>query len=25
VVAVDGGWTSFGWIPWSGNPESPGL
>lgn len=23
VLTVDGGWTSFGWIPWSGDPESP--
>lgn len=23
TIAVDGGWTSFGWIPWSGDPEAP--
>lgn len=23
VIAVDGGWTAFGWIPWSGDPEAP--
>ena len=25
VLTVDGGWTKFGWIPWSGDPEAPGL
>jgi NAD(P)-dependent dehydrogenase (short-subunit alcohol dehydrogenase family) len=25
VIASDGGWTAFGWIPWSGDPEAPGL
>jgi NAD(P)-dependent dehydrogenase (short-subunit alcohol dehydrogenase family) len=25
VLAVDGGWTKFGWIPWSGDPEVPGI
>jgi NAD(P)-dependent dehydrogenase (short-subunit alcohol dehydrogenase family) len=25
VLVVDGGWTKFGWVPWSGDPESPGL
>ena len=25
VLAADGGWTSFGWVPWSGDPESPNL
>lgn len=25
VIAADGGWTSFGWVPWSGDPESPEL
>ena len=25
VIAADGGWTSFGWVPWSGDPEAPGL
>jgi len=25
VLAADGGWTSFGWVPWSGDPESPEL
>ncbi|MBS1881340.1 MAG: SDR family oxidoreductase [Actinobacteria bacterium] len=25
VIAADGGWTSFGWVPWSGDPEVPGL
>jgi NAD(P)-dependent dehydrogenase (short-subunit alcohol dehydrogenase family) len=23
VIAPDGGWTAFGWVPWSGNPEDP--
>lgn len=23
VTVPDGGWTAFGWIPWSGNPEAP--
>jgi NAD(P)-dependent dehydrogenase (short-subunit alcohol dehydrogenase family) len=23
VLAVDGGWTAFGWIPWSGDPDAP--
>jgi hypothetical protein len=21
----DGGWTAFGWIPWSGDPDNPGI
>jgi NAD(P)-dependent dehydrogenase (short-subunit alcohol dehydrogenase family) len=25
VIAVDGGWTSFGWLPWSGDPEDPSI
>jgi NAD(P)-dependent dehydrogenase (short-subunit alcohol dehydrogenase family) len=25
VLAVDGGWTAFGWIPWTGDPEEPGV
>jgi 3-oxoacyl-[acyl-carrier protein] reductase len=25
VIAPDGGWTAFGWIPWSGDPEAPGV
>jgi NAD(P)-dependent dehydrogenase (short-subunit alcohol dehydrogenase family) len=25
VIAPDGGWTAFGWIPWSGDPEDPGV
>jgi NAD(P)-dependent dehydrogenase (short-subunit alcohol dehydrogenase family) len=25
VLVPDGGWTAFGWIPWSGDPESPGI
>jgi NAD(P)-dependent dehydrogenase (short-subunit alcohol dehydrogenase family) len=25
VIAADGGWTAFGWIPWSGDPEAPGV
>ncbi len=25
VIAADGGWTSFGWVPWSGDPDSPDL
>jgi NAD(P)-dependent dehydrogenase (short-subunit alcohol dehydrogenase family) len=25
VLAVDGGWTKFGWVPWTGDPESPNL
>jgi NAD(P)-dependent dehydrogenase (short-subunit alcohol dehydrogenase family) len=25
VIVPDGGWTAFGWIPWSGNPEDPGI
>jgi NAD(P)-dependent dehydrogenase (short-subunit alcohol dehydrogenase family) len=23
VLAVDGGWSVFGWVPWTGNPEAP--
>jgi NAD(P)-dependent dehydrogenase (short-subunit alcohol dehydrogenase family) len=23
VIAPDGGWTAFGWVPWSGDPEAP--
>jgi NAD(P)-dependent dehydrogenase (short-subunit alcohol dehydrogenase family) len=25
VIAPDGGWTAFGWIPWSGDPDAPGI
>ena len=25
VIAPDGGWTAFGWIPWSGDPNAPGV
>jgi NAD(P)-dependent dehydrogenase (short-subunit alcohol dehydrogenase family) len=25
VIAPDGGWTAFGWVPWSGDPEAPGV
>jgi NAD(P)-dependent dehydrogenase (short-subunit alcohol dehydrogenase family) len=25
VLVPDGGWTAFGWIPWSGDPEAPGI
>jgi NAD(P)-dependent dehydrogenase (short-subunit alcohol dehydrogenase family) len=25
VMVPDGGWTSFGWIPWTGNPDAPGI
>jgi 3-oxoacyl-[acyl-carrier protein] reductase len=25
VIVPDGGWTSFGWIPWSGDPDDPGV
>jgi NAD(P)-dependent dehydrogenase (short-subunit alcohol dehydrogenase family) len=25
VIAVDGGWTSFGWVPWTGDPEAPNV
>ena len=25
VLTVDGGWTKFGWVQWSGDPEAPGL
>jgi NAD(P)-dependent dehydrogenase (short-subunit alcohol dehydrogenase family) len=25
VIVPDGGWTAFGWIPWSGDPDSPGI
>jgi len=25
VIVPDGGWTSFNWIPWSGDPESPEI
>ena len=25
VIVPDGGWTSFGWIPWTGDPETPGT
>jgi NAD(P)-dependent dehydrogenase (short-subunit alcohol dehydrogenase family) len=25
VIVPDGGWTSFGWIPWTGDPEAPGV
>lgn len=25
VLAADGGWTAFGWVPWSGDPDAPGV
>ena len=25
VIVPDGGWTSFGWIPWTGDPDAPGI
>lgn len=25
VVVPDGGWSSFSWIPWSNDPEAPGV
>lgn len=25
TMVVDAGWTTFGWIPWSGDPEAPAL
>jgi NAD(P)-dependent dehydrogenase (short-subunit alcohol dehydrogenase family) len=25
TLAADGGWTAFGWIPWSGDPDEPGV
>lgn len=25
VIVPDGGWTAFGWVPWSGDPEAPGI
>jgi NAD(P)-dependent dehydrogenase (short-subunit alcohol dehydrogenase family) len=25
VLVPDGGWTAFGWIPWSGDPDDPGV
>jgi NAD(P)-dependent dehydrogenase (short-subunit alcohol dehydrogenase family) len=25
VMVPDGGWTSFGWTPWSGDPLAPGI
>jgi NAD(P)-dependent dehydrogenase (short-subunit alcohol dehydrogenase family) len=25
VIAADGGWTAFGWVPWSGDPDNPGI
>ncbi len=25
VLVPDGGWTTFNWIPWSGDPEAPGI
>jgi NAD(P)-dependent dehydrogenase (short-subunit alcohol dehydrogenase family) len=25
VVVPDGGWTAFAWIPWSGDPDAPGI
>jgi NAD(P)-dependent dehydrogenase (short-subunit alcohol dehydrogenase family) len=25
VLTPDGGWTSYGWVPWSGDPEAPGI
>jgi NAD(P)-dependent dehydrogenase (short-subunit alcohol dehydrogenase family) len=25
VLVADGGWTAFGWIPWSGDPDNPAI
>ena len=25
VITADGGWTAFGWTPWSGDPEAPRI
>jgi NAD(P)-dependent dehydrogenase (short-subunit alcohol dehydrogenase family) len=25
VLVVDGGWVTFGWVPWSNDPEAPEL
>ena len=25
ILTPDGGWTAFGWIPWSGDPDAPGV
>jgi NAD(P)-dependent dehydrogenase (short-subunit alcohol dehydrogenase family) len=25
VIAPDGGWTAFGWVPWSGDPDAPEI
>ena len=25
VIVPDGGWTAFGWVPWTGDPEAPGM
>jgi NAD(P)-dependent dehydrogenase (short-subunit alcohol dehydrogenase family) len=25
VIVADGGWSAFGWIPWSWKPESPDI
>jgi NAD(P)-dependent dehydrogenase (short-subunit alcohol dehydrogenase family) len=25
VIVPDGGWTAFGWVPWSGDPDAPGM
>jgi NAD(P)-dependent dehydrogenase (short-subunit alcohol dehydrogenase family) len=25
VVVPDGGWTAYGWTPWSGDPDAPGV
>lgn len=25
VIAADGGWTAFGWVPWSGDPNAPAV
>ena len=25
VLVPDGGWTTFNWIRWSGDPENPGI
>ena len=25
VIAADGGWTAFGWVPWSGDPDAPDV
>ncbi|MGN6188189.1 MAG: SDR family NAD(P)-dependent oxidoreductase [Conexibacter sp.] len=25
TLVPDGGWTAFGWIPWTGDPDAPGV